>query len=56
LCSPEDARAFLQVSRNTFYDLVKSGAIPSIKYGRLIRIPKTALMPGGSNGSEPNHE
>ena len=46
LCTPEDARAFLQVGRNTIYDLLKSGSIPHLKFGRLIRIPKTSLLAG----------
>ena len=45
LCTPDDARAFLQVSKNTMYDLLKTGEVPSQKYGRQIRIPKTALLP-----------
>ncbi len=54
MCSPEDARAFLQIGRNAFYDLLKAGEIPSKRFGRLIRIPKTALV---MNGSENNgHE
>jgi excisionase family DNA binding protein len=44
LCTPDDARAFLQVGRNTMYGLLKSGAIESITFGRLIRIPKNALL------------
>jgi excisionase family DNA binding protein len=46
LCSPEDARAFLQVSRNTFYDLVKSGELPAIRFGKLIRVRKEMLLSG----------
>jgi excisionase family DNA binding protein len=44
LCTPEEGRAFLQIGRNTMYDLLKSGAIRSHKYGHLIRIPKAALL------------
>jgi excisionase family DNA binding protein len=46
LVTPEDAQKFLQVSRNTIYELLKSGAIHSIRFGKLIRIPKTALLSG----------
>lgn len=42
----EEMGAFLRLSRNAAYDLVKSGAIRSIKFGRLIRIPKQALLEG----------
>lgn len=45
LPTPEQCAAFLQVSRNTMYELLKTKAIPSIKFGvRLIRIPKAALL------------
>jgi excisionase family DNA binding protein len=44
LCTPEQAQAFLQVGRNTIYELLKSGAIHSIRFGRLIRIPRRALV------------
>ena len=42
----EEMRAFLRISRNAAYELVKSGAIRSAKFGRLIRIPKQALLEG----------
>lgn len=51
LCTVEDATAFLQCGRTTTYELVKSGALPHVKFGKLIRIPKTALLPNG-NGHE----
>ena len=35
--------AVLQIGRNAAYDLVKSGAIRSIRIGKSIRIPKSAL-------------
>jgi excisionase family DNA binding protein len=47
LCRPEEAMAFLRVSRNTVYEAVKAGQIPSLKFGRTIRIPKAALLGGG---------
>lgn len=34
----------LQIGRNAAYDLVKSGAIRSIRIGRNIRIPQAALL------------
>jgi excisionase family DNA binding protein len=43
----EEMCAFLRVSRNAGYELVKTGAIRSIKFGKLIRIPKAALLEGG---------
>ena len=40
----EDLMPILNVGRNTAYDLVRSGTIPSIKIGRQLRIPKQALI------------
>lgn len=34
----------LKIGRNTTYELVRSGQIKSIRIGRQIRIPKTALQ------------
>ena len=34
----------LQIGRNSAYDLVKSGQICSIRIGRAIRIPQSALF------------
>lgn len=45
LCTPEEVRRFLRIGRNTVYDLIKSGALPCVRFGKLIRIPKTALLP-----------
>ena len=39
---PEMAE-ILQIGRNAAYELVKSGAIRSIRIGKTIRIPKAAL-------------
>lgn len=46
MCTVEEMGAYLRISRNAAYELVKSGALRSIKYGRLIRIPKQALIEG----------
>lgn len=48
LCTVEDVQLFLQIGRNTAYELIKSGAIPSQKFGKLIRVPKTALLANGN--------
>lgn len=47
LVTPEEARAVLRVSRNSMYELLKTGAVPSLKFGRLIRIRKSVLLEGG---------
>lgn len=42
---PMDAVRYLDISRSTLYELVRVGAIPSRRFGRTIRIPKSALAP-----------
>lgn len=39
----EEARHVLRVSRGVAYEQVRQGAIPSIRVGRAIRIPRVAL-------------
>ena len=43
LCTVSEVRAYLQISRNAVYDLVARGVIPSVRFGRLIRVPKVSL-------------
>jgi excisionase family DNA binding protein len=40
----EDAAAFLGISRNTAYAAVKSGEIPSSRFGKRIVVSKRALL------------
>ncbi len=40
----EQAAHVLKIGKNTAYDLVRSGQIRSVRIGRQIRIPKSALM------------
>ena len=47
LLTPEEACKVLRVSRNSMYELLKTGAVPSLKYGRLFRIRKSVLLEGG---------
>jgi excisionase family DNA binding protein len=44
LVTVEEMATFLRISRGTAYELVKSGAIRSARFGRHIRIPKQALL------------
>lgn len=44
LCTPEQARAFLQIGRTKIYELVKTGGLPSLRFGTTVRIPKRALL------------
>jgi excisionase family DNA binding protein len=41
--SVEEAAQRLGISRNHAYDAVKRGAIPSIRIGRRLLVPKAAL-------------
>lgn len=42
---PEEARAFLGLSRTKIYELVRTNAIAHTRYGRTIRIFRSALAP-----------
>jgi excisionase family DNA binding protein len=39
----DEAAAVLDVSRWLVYELIRRGDLPSVKLGRLVRIPRTAL-------------
>ena len=39
-----DITRLLHCSKNTIYELVKDGRLPSVRLGRSILIPKTALV------------
>ena len=39
----EDLMPVLGISRNTAYELVRSGKIRSVRIGRQIRVPKSAI-------------
>jgi len=44
LIRPSQAALMLSVSRSTVYELIASGALPSVKVGdRMIRIPVAAI-------------
>ena len=43
LLSPEEARAFLGLGRTTIYEAIRTGTIASVRFGRLIRVPRSAL-------------
>ena len=48
--TPSDAMIFLQLSRSSLYEMVRDGSLPHRRFGRLIRIPKSALMPAVKEG------
>jgi excisionase family DNA binding protein len=42
--SPQEFQEYLGLSRSTVYDLLRRDEIPHKKFGRCIRIPKSALQ------------
>ena len=40
----EKAAKVLRISRNSAYEAVKRGEIPSMRFGRLIRVPRAAIQ------------
>ena len=40
-----EVRAFLHLSRDSFFARLKSGDLPHRRFGRLVRVPKEALRP-----------
>ncbi len=45
----QEARIFLRLSRTTMYDRLRSGEIPSRRFGRQYRIAKESLRPSSSD-------
>lgn len=43
--TPSEVRRYLRLSRSSTYDLLRSGAIPSRRFGRRLLVPKYALKP-----------
>jgi excisionase family DNA binding protein len=41
--TPEELQAYLGLSRNTVYELLRRNEIRHVRFGRSIRIPKVAL-------------
>jgi excisionase family DNA binding protein len=39
----EEIRAYLRLGRSTIYELLRRGELPHVRFGRAIRVPKTAL-------------
>ena len=50
---PEAGKKYFGLSRNGAYDAVKRGEIPTIKIGRLLRVPIRALEAMLDRASEP---
>jgi excisionase family DNA binding protein len=43
--TPSEARQYLGLSRSSMYELIHSQTLPCKRFGRLIRVPKSALRP-----------
>jgi excisionase family DNA binding protein len=43
LVTPRELSRLLKLGRNKTYELLASGAIPVIRFGRAIRIPRSAV-------------
>lgn len=43
--TPEEARSFLRLGKSTLYERLRSGEIPSRRFGRQFRIAKEAIRP-----------
>lgn len=41
--SIEEFRAFVGIGRSCAYDLARRGEIPTVRFGRLLRIPREGL-------------
>ncbi len=44
LLTPEQARARLNVGRNTIYSFLRTGRLKSIRFGRAIRVTESELQ------------
>jgi excisionase family DNA binding protein len=43
LLTVEEARTYLGLGRSTLYELLRCKDLPCVRFGRLIRIPRTAI-------------
>jgi excisionase family DNA binding protein len=43
--SPNECRAYLGISKSKIYEMIQANELPHRKFGRLIRIPKSAIEP-----------
>lgn len=44
MCRVEEAAAFYDCGKGVVYEMVRTGQLASIRLGRLVRIPKSALV------------
>ncbi len=43
ILTPEEVKEFFKIGRNTVYRMLKEGEIPSVRIGKLYRVPKMML-------------
>lgn len=41
--SPQEVCVYMKVGKTTLYEILRRGELPHVKFGRLIRIPKSAI-------------
>ena len=49
--TPQEARSFLRLGKSTLYEKLRTGEIPSRRFGRQFRIAKDALRPSVGAGN-----
>jgi excisionase family DNA binding protein len=42
--SPHEVSAWLGIGRSVTYELIRTGRLPSVRWGRQIRIPRKAVV------------
>jgi excisionase family DNA binding protein len=52
LVRPVEAAAMLSVSRSSIYELIAAGVVPSVRVGRMIRIPVAAIRKLAERGDK----
>lgn len=43
--SVSEAARLLGIGRNAAYELIRQGALPHVRFGRTIRVPRSAIEP-----------
>lgn len=44
MLTPPEVQKLLRIGRTSVYEQIRSGAIPSVRLGRAIRVPRHRLM------------
>jgi excisionase family DNA binding protein len=51
----QEAAAFLRIGRTVAYEAIRTGAIPSVRIGKLIRVPREALLTWIASQGQPDN-